>query len=87
MFYGQVGYGKAYSEATGFDDQIQFGSPWATASDPDTQNLTSARYNCGSNCGYTLPNLQSGDSVRAVWTASSGGKTQTLFKYDVQGAR
>jgi hypothetical protein len=25
-----------------------------------------------------------GDSIRVVWTASSGGKTQTLFKYTVQ---
>jgi flagellin-like protein len=30
------------------------------------------------------PSLQQGDDVRVVWTASSGGKTQTLFKYTVQ---
>jgi flagellin-like protein len=28
--------------------------------------------------------LQNGDSVNVVWKASSGGKTQTLFKYTVQ---
>jgi flagellin-like protein len=28
--------------------------------------------------------LQSGDNVNVVWEASSGGKTQTLFKYTVQ---
>jgi flagellin-like protein len=28
--------------------------------------------------------LFTGDSVNVVWTASSGGKTQTLFKYTVQ---
>jgi flagellin-like protein len=28
--------------------------------------------------------INTGDPVRVVWTASSGGKTQTLFKYDVQ---
>jgi flagellin-like protein len=28
--------------------------------------------------------LSSGDTARMVWTASSGGKTQTLFKYQVQ---
>jgi flagellin-like protein len=31
-----------------------------------------------------LDPLETGDSVRVVWTASSGGKTQTLFKYSVQ---
>jgi hypothetical protein len=28
--------------------------------------------------------LETGNSVNVVWTASSGGKTQTLFKYRVQ---
>jgi flagellin-like protein len=28
--------------------------------------------------------IQSGETVNLVWTASSGGKTQTLFKYTVQ---
>jgi FlaG/FlaF family flagellin (archaellin) len=28
--------------------------------------------------------IQQGDTVNVVWTAESGGKTQTLFKYTVQ---
>jgi FlaG/FlaF family flagellin (archaellin) len=32
----------------------------------------------------TLFILDSGQSVRLVWEAESGGKTQTLFKYEVQ---
>jgi flagellin-like protein len=28
--------------------------------------------------------LETGENVRIVWEASSGGKTQTLFKYEVQ---
>jgi hypothetical protein len=28
--------------------------------------------------------LERGDTVQVVWTAESGGKDQTLFKYDVQ---
>jgi flagellin-like protein len=32
----------------------------------------------------SLKTLSTGDNVRVVWTASSGGKTQTLFKYEVQ---
>jgi FlaG/FlaF family flagellin (archaellin) len=31
-----------------------------------------------------LSELETGDNVNVVWTASSGGKTQTLFKYTVQ---
>jgi hypothetical protein len=31
-----------------------------------------------------MNDIQSGDSVNVVWTAESGGKTQTLFKYTVQ---
>jgi FlaG/FlaF family flagellin (archaellin) len=32
----------------------------------------------------SVPVLAQGDDVTVVWTASSGGKTQTLFKYSVQ---
>jgi hypothetical protein len=28
--------------------------------------------------------LKQGDEMNIVWTASSGGKTQTLLKYSVQ---
>jgi hypothetical protein len=31
-----------------------------------------------------MDRLETDDSVRVVWSASSGGKTQTLFKYTVQ---
>jgi flagellin-like protein len=48
---------------------------------------------CAPNCGGSWPPegfitnmdvLEQGDGVNVVWTASSGGKTQTLFKYTVQ---
>jgi flagellin-like protein len=34
--------------------------------------------------GDGVDTLDNGDNVNVVWTASSGGKTQTLFKYSVQ---
>jgi flagellin-like protein len=34
--------------------------------------------------GDGIDTLDQGNSVNVVWTASSGGKTQTLFKYQVQ---
>jgi flagellin-like protein len=34
--------------------------------------------------GRALPILEQGDTVRVVWEASSGGKTQTLFQYTAQ---
>jgi hypothetical protein len=36
------------------------------------------------NALHDVKPLQTGDDTRVVWTASSGGKTQTLFKYTVQ---
>jgi len=86
MFYGQVSYESAFSKSNDDQDRAEFGV-WASGSDPASQNITSVRFNCGSGCGHTLQNIQQGDSTRLVWTASSGGKTQTLFKYEVQGAR
>jgi flagellin-like protein len=38
----------------------------------------------GGRDGRSLPLLEQGDTVRVVWEASSGGKTQTLFQYTVQ---
>jgi FlaG/FlaF family flagellin (archaellin) len=42
----------------------------------------------GSGCSWDDPVgmdiLESGDDINAVWKASSGGKTQTLFRYTVQ---
>jgi hypothetical protein len=37
-----------------------------------------------SGLGVPATQLMSDDRVNVVWTASSGGKTQTLFKYSVQ---
>jgi hypothetical protein len=31
-----------------------------------------------------VTSLEQGNNVNVVWSASSGGKTQTLFKYTVQ---
>jgi flagellin-like protein len=41
-------------------------------------------YNNGGWKTQHLDPLETGDNVRVVWAASSGGKTQTLFKYTVQ---
>jgi flagellin-like protein len=41
------------------------------------------KWNGGSN-GLVMKPLDTDDSVNVVWSASSGGKTQTLFKYSVQ---
>jgi FlaG/FlaF family flagellin (archaellin) len=38
----------------------------------------------GDHCRGGLDAITSGDEVRIIWTASSGGKTQTLFRYTVQ---
>jgi flagellin-like protein len=56
---------------------------------PDPNNDGDARgptltYHDGSWRNHLLDPLDNGDNVRVVWTASSGGKTQTLFKYSVQ---
>jgi FlaG/FlaF family flagellin (archaellin) len=37
-----------------------------------------------SGIGQVTSDMTGGESVNVVWTASSGGKTQTLFKYTVQ---
>jgi flagellin-like protein len=39
---------------------------------------------CSGNQQTNADPLEQGDNVNIVWTASSGGKTQTLFKYTVQ---
>jgi flagellin-like protein len=38
----------------------------------------------GPQCKHWRPRILGDDTVSVVWTAESGGKTQTLFKYDVQ---
>jgi hypothetical protein len=45
------------------------------------ENVQMPVKNGGAASGNTL---ETGDEVTVVWTASSGGKTQTLFKYTVQ---
>jgi flagellin-like protein len=52
---------------------------------PDDDPLRMAHWGGSSHVelGYAEP-LRTGDNARVVWTASSGGKTQTLFKYTVQ---
>jgi FlaG/FlaF family flagellin (archaellin) len=85
MFYGKVSYETAFSNGAGDSDSVQAGPAWTNFG--ANANYTSARFNCGPGCGKTIPNLQSGDSVRLVWSAQSGGKTSTLFKYSVQGGR
>jgi FlaG/FlaF family flagellin (archaellin) len=47
----------------------------------DTSSGGSNSAGWGSN---QLSTLDDGDAVRVVWTASSGGKTQTLQRYSVQ---
>jgi hypothetical protein len=40
---------------------------------------------CGGSSSFIhTPRLKQNDAVRVVWSAESGGKTQTLFKYSVQ---
>jgi flagellin-like protein len=46
------------------------------SSEPDSTGLG---YDAGG-----IDRLDQGNNVNVVWTASSGGKTQTLFKYSVQ---
>jgi hypothetical protein len=38
----------------------------------------------GTRNDFGTDQIFSNKTVNVVWTASSGGKTQTLFKYDVQ---
>jgi flagellin-like protein len=38
----------------------------------------------GPQCNHWRPRILGDDTVSVVWKAESGGKTQSLFKYDVQ---
>jgi flagellin-like protein len=51
--------------------------------DSEDDNPSTGNTAIGSNSGL-LSVLQQGDNVNVVWTASSGGKTQTLQRYTVQ---
>jgi hypothetical protein len=76
MFYGEIGYENSAHHPWSNNNYLQAGWPGKHV------NLTSTRIH-----GYTVPNVQQGDTTNVVWSAESGGKTQTLFKYTVQGAR
>jgi flagellin-like protein len=57
------------------------------AGDGDGKNCKKVQaYDSGGSFVYTwfATRIDTGDKVNVVWTASSGGKTQTLFKYTVQ---
>jgi flagellin-like protein len=71
-------YEDAKSTNPGDDFSIHYTSAGGGERDP---TLT---YHDGSWTNYDLDALKSGDQVAVVWSASSGGKTQTLFKYEVQ---
>jgi flagellin-like protein len=73
VFYGKV------APSTAFEQNKNAIAAWAV-----TKNMTSVRWNCGPGCGYTLPNIQPEDTTRVVWESSSGGKSQTLYRYTVQ---
>jgi flagellin-like protein len=54
-------------------------------SNPEHSRIWKDQGHCGdSHPHWNFDALESGDDVNVVWTASSGGKTQTLFKYTVQ---
>jgi flagellin-like protein len=50
----------------------------------EPSDLTPLKTQDGSDSGYQLSELNNSDNVNVVWSASSGGKTQTIFKYSVQ---
>jgi flagellin-like protein len=65
------------------------GEPFCPTMHYQGNNPEAANFN-GDSCsdiwssGRTLEPLKQGDGINVVWEASSGGKTQTLFKYTVQ---
>lgn len=67
--------------------QITYGCTyWFMNIDNDHMNMYPGD---GSNSGdnyLAAKFLESGDQVSVVWSAASGGKTQTLFKYEVQSS-
>jgi hypothetical protein len=57
------------------------GGPWRNI---DYEQIAVQDAGTVNECHHAQHLLQQGDDVQLVWTASSGGKTQTLFKYTVQ---
>jgi flagellin-like protein len=63
-------------------ERVQIGA-WKTAEDFEKVSVV-ALGGGGSGCHHVVNLLGQGQEVNVVWEASSGGKTQTLFKYGVQ---
>jgi flagellin-like protein len=69
--------GKHVFQATGTTD----------TSAPENQLAVWNPDSCGDwNSVKFLEPIETGDKIQVVWTASSGGKTQTLYKYTAQSA-
>jgi flagellin-like protein len=79
--YGQTLVGNIPWNAYNFDPGKD-GNPIQVIARPN-QIPSSQDSNSGYD-DYYYEMLQNGDDVQVVWTASSGGKTQTLFRYTVQ---
>lgn len=74
-------YGNFYCH----EDNVGYHDPLSGVSDTSgTQNPTPNLLESGSGPGACLDDLDAGNDVSMVWTASSGGKTQNLFTYTVQ---
>jgi flagellin-like protein len=74
---------KNYRRMAENDDKGTCPAMHFEADDPEAANFN------GDSCdgwsgGKALEPLEQGDQLNIVWEASSGGKTQTLFKYTVQ---
>jgi hypothetical protein len=57
-------------------------APWLTG--VDFEKVSVGAFGGGNGCYHVSDLLEQDDEITVVWEASSGGKTQTLFKYNVQ---
>jgi flagellin-like protein len=64
------------------DDRVDNKNYYGAYYDGDGDGQTEMQIKSG--IGKITSDMEGGESVNVVWTASSGGKTQTLFKYTVQ---
>jgi flagellin-like protein len=64
------------------DDLVENKNYYGAYFDGDGDGQTEMQIKSG--VGKITKDMEGGESVNVVWTASSGGKTQTLFKYTVQ---
>jgi flagellin-like protein len=75
---------------TGYNMLIPYNSNFEEGKDGNPVQIITDKNLFGYDAGvntydlYTYEVLNPGDDVQIVWKASSGGKTQTLFKYTVQ---